>query len=43
MAYSSSFLDKWNKEKEQSTITNSDNSLINNFDLENTLKFEKGV
>jgi hypothetical protein len=41
MAYSSSFLDKWNKEKEQFTITNADNSSSNYIDLENILKDEK--
>jgi hypothetical protein len=35
MAYSSSFLDNWNKEKEQFIITNTHYSLSNNIDLEN--------
>jgi phosphoketolase len=43
MASSSSFLDKWNKEKEQFTITNPDNSSSNYIDLENILKNEEDI
>jgi hypothetical protein len=41
MAYSSSFLDKGNKGKEQFTRTDTDNSSSNNINLENILKTEK--
>jgi hypothetical protein len=43
MAYSRSFLDKWNKEKEQLTITNAEDSSSNYIHLENTLKDEEEI
>jgi hypothetical protein len=43
MAYSGSFLDKWNREKEQHIITNAEDSSSNYIDLENIMKDEEEI